>query len=90
MESAVESKKAGRPKGPIDTDYHVLRLEGEASFEHLTSDGPIKAKSRKSALESLGAACDGTESFLVLKDADFNLATPRTETETVERTKFVL
>lgn len=82
--------KAGRPKGPIDTAYQVLRLEGEASFELLTSNGPIKAKSRKGALEALGAACDGTESFLVLKDDDFRLATPRTETETIERTKFVL
>ena len=88
--TSTEVKKAGRPKGPIDTDYHVLRLEGSSSFEHLTSNGPIKAKSRKAALEDLGASCDGTESFLVLKDGDFKLATPRTETETVERTKFVL
>lgn len=83
-------QKAGRPKGPIDTDYHVLLLEGEGSFEHLTKGHPVKAKSRKGALEALGANLDGSQSFLILKDTDFKIATPRTETETIERTKFVL
>jgi hypothetical protein len=85
-----ETKKAGRPKGPIDTHYHVLLLEGEGSFEHLTKGHPVKAKSRKGALEALGANLDGSQSFLILKDTDFKIATPRTETETIERTKFVL
>lgn len=86
----AEASKAGRPKGPIDTDYHVLLLEGEGSFEHLTKNHPVKAKSRKGALEAIGASCDGSQSFLILKENEFKLATPRTETETVERTKFVL
>lgn len=88
--ASPEAKKAGRPKGPIDTDYHVLLLEGEGSFEHLTKNSPVKAKSQKGALEAVGASLDGTQSFLILKGADFKLATPRTETETIERTKFVL
>jgi hypothetical protein len=85
-----ETKKAGRPKGPIDTEYHVLRLEGTSSFEHLTNDGALKAKSKKQALEAVGAALDGSESFLLIKGKDFSILTPRTEEETIKRTKFVL
>jgi hypothetical protein len=90
MESAEEAGKVGRPKGPIDTEYHVLRLEGRTSFEHLTHENPIKAKSKKQALEEAGAACDGTESFLIIKGKDFEVVTPRTEEETITRKKFVL
>lgn len=85
-----ETKKSGRPKGPIDIGYHVLLLEGEGSFEHLTKNHPVKAKSRKGALEALGASLDGSQSFLILKDTDFKLVTPRTETQMIERSKFVL
>lgn len=92
MESTAHSLKAGRPKGPVDAAYHVLRLDDGGDFEHLTNEGPVKAKSQKGALTEVGAACDGKESFLILKEGQFKIVTPRTETETVEvtRKKFLL